>query len=152
MMRGMLVLALVTWATPAPVAAAGQPSSCQQQVATVNVPGASYAEITAREFERRLFLYVPEIRAAGSAGFQPFQLWVVEGVYGPPFVRATGSFEPQAFERLRQSRNLRSTPVSVSRGGGADRGTFRFGRNSYQLQVVRVTAGRAPTVQVRVCR
>jgi hypothetical protein len=148
----MVLLALVTWATHAPDAAAGQPASCQQPLATVTLPSASYAEVTAREFERRLFLYAPEIRAGGAAGFQPFQLWVVEGVYGRPFVRATGSFEPEAFERLRKSRNLRPTPVSVSRGGGADGGTFRFGRNSYQVQVMQVTAGRAPTVQVRICR
>ena len=109
------------------------------------LPPSSYAEVNAEPFGRRVFVYVPPFK---GKGFQPFQLWVVEGVYGRPFVQSSGVLDEASFAKLRASANVSATPVSVSRGDGTDVGRFMVSRVAYQLQVLRVKGG----VQLRVCR
>jgi hypothetical protein len=145
----MLLLALTLYA---PIESAAQAPACQQPLATLTVPRLSYAEVSGDPFERRVYVYVPEIVARGGSGFQPFQVWVVEGVYGKPFVRATGGLDPAGFDKMRRSQNVRATPVSVVRGDGSDRGQFRIARNTYQVHVLKVNASRSGAVQVRICR
>jgi hypothetical protein len=80
------------------------------------------------------------------------QVWIVEGVYGKPFVQASGSLDEAGFDRLRGSPNVRATPVAVARGDGSDWGRFRLGRSTYQVQITRVEPGGGGVVQLRVCR
>ncbi len=75
-------------------------------------------------------------------------MWVVEGVYGRPFVQSNGVLDEGSFAKLRASANVSATPVSVSRGDGTDAGRFMVSRVPYQLQVLRVSG----SVQLRVCR
>ncbi len=149
MRHGLLLLAFVLCV---PVGSAAQPPACKQELAKLNVPRSSYAEITAAPFQRRVFLYVPEIEASGASGFAKFQVWVVEGVYGRPFVQPAGSLDEAGFHKLRGSQNVRTTAISVARGDGSEWGQFRIGRDSYRVQVQKVSAGPKGAVQARVCR
>jgi hypothetical protein len=149
-----LVLALSLLATRAPAvisaAAAPQAPACQQALATLTVTRGSYAVIPATPFERRVFLYAGDFKASGS-GFTPFQVWVVEGVYGPPFPQATGTLAPPSFDKIRTNGNVRATPVNVSRGNTSDFARFRFGGVQYLVHVVAVKT-RELAVDVRICR
>src|SRR5262245_40999352 len=144
----MFLLIFTLYATFGGTALAYQ---CQQPIATMSVQELNYAEVNASPFEQRLFVYVPEIRAGGS-GFQPFQLWIVEGVYGKPFLQANGSIDVAGFQQIRRSQNVRATPVSVVRGDGSDSGSFSIGGATYQVQVVNVSASKPSAVQLKICR
>ncbi len=148
-MRFTPVLVVLTLATPQP--SPGQTPVCQQPLASLTVPSLGYAEVSAPPFQERVFVYVPEIQAGGGR-FKPFQMWIVEGVYGSPFVQTKGSLDAAGFDKLRNSRNVRATPVSVARGDGSDRGQFRIGRARYSVEVVRVNLSKGSGVDVRVCR
>lgn len=129
--------------------ALGQSPACPQVVATLSVAGSTYAEASAAPFEGRVFAYAPVIAPGGPSGFQPFQLWIVEGIYGRPFVRTSGPLDPASFDKLRGSSNVRATPIAVARGNGSDGGMFRIGREQFSVQVLRVSGG---SVQARICR
>ncbi len=101
-------------------------------------------------FDGRVFLYAGDFRANGS-GFTPFQIWVVEGVYGPPFPQNKGTLAPASFERLRTNANFRATPMNVSRGNASDNVRFRLGGAQYLAHVVAVKT-RDLAVDVRICR
>jgi hypothetical protein len=135
-----------------PKAVLGQPRACQQVLATLTVPATTYAVANADPFGGRVFVYVPLIKAGGPSGFQPFQVWIVEGIYGRPFLQASGRLDPASFDKLRATANVRATPVSVMRGNGSDAGAFRSARAVYQAQVLRVNASGTGSVQVRICR
>ncbi len=148
-----LALALGLSAMRAPTvvrAAAPQAPACQQALSTVTVARASYAVIPAQVFQRRGFLYAGDFRASGS-GFTPFQLWVVEGVYGPPFPQAAAALTQASFDKIRTSSNVRATSVTVSRGNASDNAVFRFGGVQYLAHVVAVRP-RDLAVDVRICR
>jgi hypothetical protein len=148
----LFALALGLWAATSPnvVSVTAQALPCQQALATQTVARASYGVVTAAPFGRRVFLYAGDFRPNG-AGFTPFQMWVVEGVYGPPFPQATGTLSEPSFEKLRASTNVRATPLRVTRGNPNDAARFRFGGNQYVAHVVAVNA-KALTVDVRICR
>jgi len=148
----VLTLGLSVTKAPAVVRAAATPQApaCQQALTTMTVARGSYAVIPAAPFERRVFLYAGDFRATGS-GFTPFQVWVVEGVYGPPFPQATGTLAPASFEKIRTNGNVRATPVNVSRGNASDIARFRFGGVQYVAHVVAVKP-RDLAVDVRICR
>lgn len=158
MKPGMLLLALTllgpieTSAQVAPVEPAAQAPVCQAMLATLTVQRSSYAEVSGDPFEQRVYVYVPEVKATARSGFEPFQVWVVQGIYGKPFVQATGSLDEAGFTRLRGSQNVRATPVNVVRGDGSDWGRFRLARNIYQVQVLSVNPSVAGAVQLRICR
>jgi hypothetical protein len=141
--------ALLLIASTSGPAVTEQGSTCTQPLATATAAERSYANVGVREFDNRVFIYVPEIRSAGGS-FDAFQLWIVEGVYGRPFVQTTGSMDQAAFERLRKSTNVRATPLNVRRSGDSLRATIA--RQSYTLDVtVRVASSGADSVSARVC-
>jgi len=119
---------------------------------TMTVPRLSYGEVAGAVFERRLYVYVPEIMADGKPGFQPFKMWVVEGLYGRPFTRSAGRLDEDGFAKLRRSLNVRATPVLVARGDGSDRAKFTFARATYQVQILDVDASKRGAVRLTICR
>ena len=131
--------------------AAQQPPPCQEQMAKMTVARLSYALLEGSAFEQRVYIYVPQIKAGPGPGFEPFRVWIVEGVYSKPFIQAAGSLEEPGFEQLRRSPNVRATPVAVARGGGSDVGRFTLGKNIYHVHVLDVNAARG-AVQMTVCR
>jgi hypothetical protein len=143
---GLLLLALVAGAAPAGA------QTCRQALSRLTIPELSYAAVEAAPFGGSLYLYVPQIGSTYiRSRFSPFQLWVVEGVYGKPFARTTGSLDQAGFERLRKSANVRATPIAVSQPGPRP---FTFGRQQYviDLQKVNVPLSGADTVSLSVCR
>lgn len=147
----LLALLVFTFSTPA-LAYAGQGSSCQP-LASVVVPQRSYAQVTVPAFEERVYLYAPDIKSGFGGGFSAFQLWIVEGVYGKPFVQASGSMDEQAFEQIRGSRNVRATAVPVERNAGQKRVPFTIGRQQFVLELqVNTSLGGTDSVAVKICR
>jgi hypothetical protein len=146
---GMWLLALALWA---PIEGSAQTPACQQPLGTLTVARSSYAGLSAPSFEQRVYVYVPPFKAGGPSGFQPFQVWIVEGVYGKPFVQAAGGLDAAGFEKLRGSQNVRATPVPVNKGNGSDWGRFRLVKDTYQVQILKVNPSGAGAVQLRVCR
>lgn len=149
MRPGMLLLAFTLWV---PIESAAQTPVCPQPLATLTVPPSSYAVVTGSAFEGTVYVYVPEIKAQGGSGFEPFKVHIVEGVYGKPFVQATGSLDQAGFDKLRQSPNVRATPVTVVRGNGSEWGRFRIAKDTYRVQVLAVNASKGSAVVVGVCR
>ena len=73
MRYAMLLLALMLWA---PIEIAAQ--TCQRDLANLSVPRSNYKMVEGAPFEQRVYVYTPQYSA------MPFQLWIVEGVYGRP--------------------------------------------------------------------
>jgi hypothetical protein len=97
--------------------AAAQPQVapvCRQAVATVMAPARSYAIVAVPKFGGRVFVYVPEIRRAAGNAFAPFDLWLVEGVYTPPFLEPRAPMAEDSFQELRKSRNVRAQSIRVA--------------------------------------
>ena len=142
---GVALIAALAAARPADA----QPA-CAQPLATTSVDGGSFATVNAREFEGRVYLYAPRITGQGKR-FEPFDLWVIEGVYGRPFVQSSGSMDAAAFERLRKNTNVRATAVRVQQDGQT--GRVAIARQTYMIDVNVATPGtRAATVTARMCR
>jgi hypothetical protein len=107
--------------------------------------------VNVKEFGGMVFLYASEITSSRSASFDAFQLWVVEGVYGRPFLRATGAMDQAAFDRLRRNTNVRARPIRISRSG--DTQAMVVARQAVQFETtVRTAPGGTDTVAVKVCR
>jgi hypothetical protein len=87
-----------------------------QALASATVPQRSYVQLNVPAFEQRVYLYAPDIKSSFGGGFSAFTLWIVEGVYGKPFVQPTGSMDESAFEQIRTSRNVMATPASRQNG------------------------------------
>ena len=138
----------------APVTPAFAQGAPCQSVASVNVPQRSYAQLNVPAFEQRVFVYAPDIKTSWGGGFSPFTLWIVEGVYGKPFVQPTGSMEESAFEQIRTSRNVMATPVQVAKDSGPTRTPFTIGKQRYTLDLVKVNTslGGTDSVSLTVCR
>lgn len=155
-MRGMVMwlIAAVTalWLpSGADAVLSAQPTAaCTQPIATVTVSERTYGLVALREFEGRVYLYAPEIRST-SGGFERFQLWVVEGIYGRPFVRSEGAMDSTAFDRLRRNGNIRTTPIAVAQSGQGQRVTIA--RQGFVLQpTVTVSPSGTDRVATRICR
>lgn len=145
----IIVLALAVSGSPL---LARQAATCRTALASLSVPESGYAVVDAAPFGGRLYVYAPAIQSSYVRGsFTAFQLWIVEGVYGRPMARATGTLDAAGFDRLRRSANVRTTAVNVSRPMSAP---FTFGRQSYILEIVRVNVplSGGESVDVRVCR
>jgi hypothetical protein len=146
-----LLLALALIGVTSPDGAAQSAGACAQPLATVTAEEQGYARVDVAEFDGRAFLYVPEIRATSPGAFAPFQIWVLEGVYGRPFVESRGRMDQAAFERLRKSGNVRATAISVGRNGETGRATV-----ARRPVVVVVNVSLSPrgtdTATVRICR
>ena len=135
---------------PRESAVSAQRDACTQPLATPTVAERSYASIDVGEFEGRVFLYAPDIRASRGA-FDPFDLWIIEGIYGRPFVQSSGGLDAAAFERLKKTSNVRATPLTIRRATETTR--VLITRQNYVLDVsVRVSATGADSVAARICR
>jgi anti-sigma-K factor RskA len=146
----VLMIAALATAAVASAGAGEQNGGCTQPLATATAAERSYANVNVRDFEGRVFIYVPDI-VSSRGNFDAFQLWVVEGIYGRPFVQSSGSMDQTAFDRLRKSTNIRATPLSVRRTDESLRATIA--RQNYLLDVaVRVASSGADSVTARVCR
>jgi hypothetical protein len=152
MMRAAFLLLLAVASTSA-IGASEQGAPCQA-VASVTVPQRSYAQLNAPAFDQRVYLYAPDIKSGWGGSFSAFTLWIVEGVYGKPFVQPTGSMEESAFEQIRTSRNVMATPVQVAKDSGRTRTPFTIGKERFVLDLVKVNTslGGADSVTVNVCR
>ena len=154
--RGPIVAALclgacLTVFIEAPASGApAQTTACSEPLVTTTLPEKSYAAVNLREFGGLVFLYVPEIKSSRSGQFEAFQLWVVEGVYGRPFVQASGAMDQPAFDRLRTSTNVRTRPISIPRSGESR--SMMVARQAFQFETtVRAAGSGADTVAVKVC-
>jgi len=142
-------LALVC-AMPAKSAAQVAAPICRQRLVTMSLAPFQYSQIQYPAFEQQLYVYVPQIRSGQNTAFQ-FYVWIVEGVYGSPFLRPTGTLDEAGFQKLRASQNVRATAVLVTRGNGTDMGRFTFGKVVYPMQILSVNSQRT-AVQLAVCR
>jgi len=151
MMRATLLVLLCVSASA--MVALGQGAPCQV-AASVTVPQRSYAQLTVPEFDQRVYLYAPDIKTSWGGAFGAFTLWIVEGVYGKPFVQPTGSMEETAFEKIRTSRNVMATPVQVAKDSGRAQTPFTIGKQRFVLDLVKVNTslGGTDSVTVNVCR
>jgi hypothetical protein len=131
---------------------AGQGSSCSPQVSVV-VPQRSYAQLNVPAFEQRVYVYAPDIKSGWGGDVSAFQLWIVEGVYGKPFVQAKGSMDVSAFEQIRTSRNVRAIPVRVDGKNNQNRAAVTIAKRQVSLELkVNTSFGGADSVLVSVCR
>lgn len=153
MIPGVLVLA-ASMTLSMDGSAAGAPAQttpCSQPLVTTTLPENSYAVVNVREFGGMVFLYASEIKSSRSGSFDAFQLWVVEGVYGRPFLQANGAMDQTAFDRLRRNTNVRARSIGISRSGQTQ--SMTVARQEIQFETtVRAAASGADTVAVKVCR
>jgi hypothetical protein len=144
----LLLLAFVT----STAADARQGSTCSTLTSVV-VPQRGYAELNVPAFEQRVFVYVPDIESGWGGEFKAFQLWIVEGVYGKPFVKASGSMDQPEFERIRGSRNVRATAVPINAKEFAKRVPLTIAKQRVALELkVNTSYGGTDRVVVNVCR
>lgn len=153
-MKPLIALSFALTALCAPVTHAFAQGGACQPIASVTVPQRSYAQLTVPAFEQRVFVYAPDIKTSWGGGFSPFTLWIVEGVYGKPFVQPTGSMEEAAFEQIRTSRNVMATAVQVAKDSGRAQTPFTIGKTRYTLDLVKVNTslGGTDSVTLNVCR
>ncbi len=108
---------------------------------TLTVPQNSYARVNAEAFENLVYVYVPEIRSL--RGLSPFDVWVVEGIYGPPFLQEKDSLAEEHWEQIRpqleKSGNVWLTPIRVTAAGEAQTFEIRGLRSTYRLEVENVS-------------
>ena len=149
MMRTTTLLILLAGLVIARQAAA-QGVSCKEPLAKDTIGVRSYARIDVKEFDGRVFVYVPDIKPSGAA-FEPFDLWVIEGIYGRPFVQQAGPLEPAAFDRLRSSPNVRATAVRVARTPSTGKVSIARQPFLFDVTVQRAASG-ASTVLTAICR
>jgi hypothetical protein len=149
----MKVLMLVVFGVLISTAAnAGQGSSCSR-LTSVDVPQRSYAQVNVQAFEQRVFFYAPDIESNFGKGFKPFQLWIVEGVYGKPFVKASGSMDESEFEKIRASRNVRATAVPIDGKTSQKPVPVTIGKQRVTLEIkVNTSFTGTDRVVVGVCR
>jgi hypothetical protein len=151
MTRPLLLLAMLTGM--ASNVSAEQGASCQQTLATLSLSQQGYVAVDASPLNGRVYLYLGDIKK-DMRGFEPFNVWIVEGVYGKPFAQSRGSLDEPAFDRIRRSPNVRATPIAVSRGTVPTRGQVRAGQEIVVIEVTKVNPswGGGDSVTVRVCR
>ena len=130
-------------------AAATDAAMCRQPPVAVSLEERSYATLPLGGASGGVYLYAPDIKVSSPGVFEPFQLWVVEGVYGRPFVQGRGPMDPAAFERLRGSANIRAAAVRIGRSGEAAR--VAIARQPFLLWADVVSSRRADSVSVSVC-
>ena len=152
MKPGALVAAMMlASSTPA----AGQAVPCRQPLETVTVCQRCYQQLTSAPFgDGRVFVYVPDIKSGLMSGFTPFAVWIVEGLYGPPFVKSAGMMEEGTWQQIRTSRNVRATRADVPEKYAGKTTPFRISKEIFALEVTKVTTswGGTDRVTIRVCR
>jgi hypothetical protein len=135
--------------------AASQAVSCRQPLETLTVCQRCYQELTAAPFDSgRVFVYVPDIKSGVVSGFAPFKVWIVEGLYGKPFIKNSGTLDDSAWEQIRSSANVRATSADVPEKYKGKTAPFRYSKQSFVLEIMKVTTswGGTDRVTIRVCR
>ena len=127
---------------------------CQTELANLTVSEGTYRAVRAAPFGDRVYLYVPTIQSGMGGRYQPFELWVLEGVYGRPFVQDAGKLDTAAFDKIRKSRNVLATAIAVSGEKTPAAGRFRISKDTFLAEVRKVNVRFVGTdsVSVRVCR
>jgi hypothetical protein len=136
-------------------AAAGQAVSCRQRLETWTVCQRCYQALGSAPFaDGRVFVYVPDIKSGFLSGFTPFKIWIVEGLYGKPFIKGSGAMDERTWEQIRTSRNVRATPVDVPESYAGNTTPFRISKETFVLEIVKVITswGGTDRVTIRVCR
>jgi hypothetical protein len=142
---------LLAGATPA----AGQAASCRQPLETITVCQRCYQQLTSAPFvDGRVFVYVPDIKSGVMSGFAPFTVWIVEGLYGKPFIKSSGTMDERSWQDIRASRNVRATAADVTEKYAGKTTQFRISREIFVLEVLKVSTswGGTDRVSIRVCR
>ena len=149
---GLVVAMTLAVSTPA----AGQAVSCRQPIETVTVCQRCYMELTSAPFAGgRVFVYAPDIKSGFfGGGFAPFKVWIVEGLYGKPFIKSSGELDESAWEQIRNSRNVRATSADVPEKYTGKTAQFRISKETFVLEIMRVATswGGTDRVTIRVCR
>jgi hypothetical protein len=149
--RAWLIAAVIVLSWTAHDAAQG----CRSPLETVTVCQRCYLELKTIPARGGVFLYAPDIKS-GFIGrsFDPFQLWIVEGVYGKPFAKSAGPLDERRFEDIRKSRNVLATAVTVDKQYASKLTPFQVAKERFSVQIVKVNTswGGTDTVTVAVCR
>jgi hypothetical protein len=113
-----------------------------------------YEQLDNEAFGKRVYLYVPDIKSKALGGFDPFDVWIVEGVYGPPFLDYGGVFDQSKFERLQKTGNVVVTRVPVDKNRLGKAQSFKVGKNAFQIEPTRVLTsfGGTDRVALKICR
>ena len=152
-MRWLVAFACLSGVAVSVVSAGEQGAPCQP-AASVVVPQRSYAQLSVPAFEQRVYVYAPDIKTSFGGNYAAFTVWIVEGVYGKPFVQMSGSMDENAFEQIRTSRNVMATAVPVEKSAVPKRTPFTIGKQRFVLEIAKVNTslGGADSVSVNVCR
>lgn len=148
---GLVAAMMLAFSTPA----AGQAISCRQPLETVTVCQRCYQELTSAPFAGgRMFVYVPDIKSSVMGAFAPFTVWIVEGLYGKPFIKSTGTMDEGTWQQIRASRNVRATPADVPEKYAGRTTPFRISKEVFVLEIIKVSTswGGTDRVTLRVCR
>lgn len=152
MKAGGLMVAAVTLAFSVPTAS--RSASCGQVLETVTVCQRCYHQLTSPPFAGgRVFVYSPDIKSSVLGAYEPFKIWIVEGLYGKPFINSSGTLNDSAWDQIRNSRNVRATPADVAEKSGKT-SQFRISKAAFVLEIVKVNTSwsGSDSVTIRVCR
>jgi hypothetical protein len=113
-----------------------------------------YEQFDSQEFNKRVYVYVPDIKSKLLGGFDPFDLWIVEGIYGPPFLDYGGVFQQDKFEQLKNTGNVIATRIPVDKNALGKAQPFKVGKSAFRIEPVRVETsyGGTDRVTLKICR
>ena len=113
-----------------------------------------YEQFDSQEFNKRVYVYVPDIKSKLLGGFDPFDMWIVEGIYGPPFLDYGGVFQQDKFEQLKNTGNVIATRIPVDKNALGKAQSFKVGKNAFRIEPIRVETsyGGTDRVTLRICR
>jgi len=113
-----------------------------------------YERLDAPSFKGKVYVYTPDIRSRVFGGYEPFSIWIVEGIYGPPFLDAGGVFDEAKFNQLAKTRNVVATQVPVDNTLLGKARPFKVGKDGYRIELTHVhtSYGGTDSVSFRICR
>ena len=112
-----------------------------------------YERLNNQAFGGRVYVYVPDIKTR-LGGYQPFNICIVEGVYGSPFLDYSGTFDEGKFEQLRRSRNVLATAIRVDKASLGTPSAFKVGADTFRVEPTHVHTSLfgTDTVTLKICR
>jgi hypothetical protein len=127
--------------------------SCQP-LETLTVCQRCYQQLRSERFGGRVYFYAPDIKTSWFGNYDPFNLWVVEGIYGNPFLKGSGSLDEQRFEQIRKSQNVTATPIKVDQRAPGKRASLTVSKRPLSIEIVKVNTSLSgtDTVTLRVCQ
>ena len=113
-----------------------------------------YEQLDNDAFGKRVYLYVPDIKSRVFGGFDPFDVWILEGVYGPPFLDYGGVFDPSRFDQLKKTGNVVATRIPIDKNRLGKAQSFKVGKRVFQIEPTRVLTsyGGTDRVGLKICR